>query len=113
MVCRPNFKHLTIFDENLAAVHLQRTKLVFDKPIYVGMCILELSKKLMYEFHYGYAKKKWKDLKLCFTDTDSLLYEIRTEDLFQDISEDVETMYDTSDYPKEGYPSGISVGKNK
>ena len=113
MACRPNFKHLTIFAENLAAVYLQRTKLVFDKPVYVGMAILDLSKTLMYDFHSNYAKKKWKDLKLLFTDTDSLLYEIGTEDIFRDISEDVETMYDTSDFPKEGHPSGIPVGNNK
>ena len=113
MVCKPNFKHLTIFDENLAAAHLQRTKLTSVKPIYVGACIFDLSKTLMYDFHYNYAKKKWKDLKLCFADTDSLLYEIGTEDFYKDISEDVEMMFDTSDYPREGHPSGIPVGKNK
>ena len=66
----------------------------------------------MYEFHYDYAKKKWKDLKLFFTDTDSLLYEIGTEDFFADIAEVVLTMYDTSDYkqpPFEGFP----IGRNK
>ena len=66
----------------------------------------------MYDFHYNYAKKKWKDLKLRFTDTDSLLYEIETEDFFRDISGDVETMFDTSDLPKD-HPSEIPVGKNK
>ena len=109
----PNFKHFTIFDENLATVHLERTKLTFNKPVYVGMCIHDLSKTLMYEFHYEYAKKKWKDLKLLFTDTDSLMYEIGTEDFFKDIAEDMEKMYDTSDYPREGHLSGIAVGKNK
>ena len=101
----PNYKHCTIFDENLAAVDLQRTKLRFDKPVYVGMCILDLSKTLMYEFHYNYAKKKWKNLKLLFTGTDSLMYEIGTEDWFKDVIKDVETIYDTSDYPKEDHPS--------
>ena len=104
---------MTIFDENLAAVHMHKTKLEFNKPIYVGASILELSKTLMYDFHYNYAKKKWRNLFPCFTDTDSLLYEIGTENFYKDISEDVETMYDTSDYPKEGHPSGIPVGKNK
>ena len=85
----PNFKHCTIFDENLATFYMTRTKLSFDKPAYVGMAILDLFKTLMYEFHYEYAKKKWKDLQLCFTDTDSLLYEIGKEDFFADIAKDV------------------------
>ena len=76
------------------------------------MCILDLSKTLMYDFHYNYAKQKWKNLKLLSTDTDSLVYEIATDDFFKDISGDVETMYDTSGYPKD-HPSGIPVGKNK
>ena len=88
----PNYKHCTIFDENLAAIHLQRTNLLFDKPFYVEMCILDSSKTLMYGFHYNYAKKKWKDLKLLFTDMDNLMYEIGTDDFFKDISEDVKTM---------------------
>ena len=92
---------------------MHKTKLEFDKPVYVGACIFDHSKTLMYKFYYNCAKKKWKDLSLCFTDTDSLLYEIGTEDFYKDISEDVETMYDRSDYPKEGHPSGIPVGKNK
>ena len=56
---KPNFKRLTIFDENLIAIHMKRTKLVFDKPVYCGMSILDISKTLMYNFHYGYMKKKY------------------------------------------------------
>ena len=56
-------------------------------------------------------RKNWEDFRLLFTDTDSLMYEIGTKDWFKDVIEDVETMYDTSDYPKEGHPSGIPVGK--
>ena len=74
MVCRPNFRHLNIFSENLAAVHLQKTKLVFDKPVYVGASILDLSKTLMYKFHYLYAKEKWKDLKLT-----QIIFSIKSE----------------------------------
>ena len=87
---KPNFEHLTIFDENLVAVHMKRTKLTFNKPVYCGMAILDLSKSLMYDFHYGYILPKYgKNQKLLFTDTDSLCYEIETEDFYKDISGDV------------------------
>ncbi|XP_078380821.1 uncharacterized protein LOC144663677 [Oculina patagonica] len=77
------------------------------------MSILDLSKTLMYEFHYNYIKQKYGDrAKLLFTDTDSLAYEIETEDFYKDISKDVKSMFDTSNYPKD-HPSGIEVGVNK
>ena len=76
------------------------------------MCILDLSKTLMFDFYYNYAKKKWKDPKVLFTDTDSLVYEVETEDFFADIADDVETMFDTSNFPKD-HSSCISTGKNK
>ena len=80
LVSKPNFRHRTIFNENLVAVHMKKTKLVFNKPIYLGMCILDLSKTLMYDFHYNYMKSKYGvKSKLIFTDTDSLAYEIETE----------------------------------
>ena len=81
---KPNFKHCTIFDENLVAIQMTRTKLTFNKPVYCGMAILDLSKTLMYDFHYGYILPKYgKNQKLLFTDTDSLCYEIQTEDFYQ------------------------------
>ena len=55
---KPNFDDLKIFDEFLIAVKMKKTKLEFNKPVYVGMSILDLSKTLMYDFHYGYAKKR-------------------------------------------------------
>ena len=113
LVAKPSFKHWTIFDENLIAVHMKRTKLKFNKPVYCGMSILDLSKTLMYEFHYKYILPKYGDnVKLLFTDTDSLCYEIETEDFFQDISGDVESKFDTSDFDK-NHPSKIPTGKNK
>ena len=110
---KPNFKHCNIFCEELIAVHMKKTELEFDKPVYRGMCILDLSKTIMYEFHYNYIKPKYGDkAKLLFTDTDSLMYEIKTEDFYKDISGDVKDRFDTSDYPP-NHPSGIPTGCNK
>ena len=80
---------------------MNRIKILFNKPVYVGQAILDISKTRMYDFHYNYVKKKWKNTKLCFTDTDSLLYMIETDDLFEDISADIASNFDTSDYPKD------------
>ena len=113
LAAKPNFQHCTIFDENLVAIHMKKTKLTFNKPVYLGMCILDLSKTLMYDFHYSYIKSKYGTrAKLLFTDTDSLAYEIETEDFYKDISEDVEAKFDTSNFPKV-HPSGIPTGLNK
>ena len=109
---KPNFEHLTIFDENLVAIHMKRTKLTFNKPVFCGMAILDISKSLMYDFHYNYILPKYgKNQKLLFTDTDSLCYEIGTDDFYEDISGDVEGYFDTSNFLKD-HPSGIQ-GKNK
>jgi len=113
LTAKPNYDRHTIFDENLIAVHMKRTKLVYNKPIYLGMCILDLSKTLMYDFHYNYIKKKYgDDAMLLFTDTDSLAYEIKTENFYKDINNDIESRFDTSGYP-ENHPSGIKTGINK
>ena len=102
-----------MFCEDLAAVHMKRTKIKFDKPIFVGLCILDLSKTHMYDFHYNYIVKKYgQKQKLLFTDTDSLAYEIKTENFYQDISKDVEEKFDISNYAK-SHPSGIKTGCNK
>ena len=92
---------------------MKRTKLIYNKPVYLGMCILDLSKILMYDFHYNYIKPKYENkAKLLYTDTDFFIYEIKTEDFYRDISEDVNNRFDTSDFPID-HPSGIPTGKNK
>ena len=110
---KPNFNLCNIFIEDLVAIHMKKTKLVFNKPVYLGMCILDLSKTLMYDFHYNYIKQKYGDnAKLLFTDTDSFMYIIQTEDFYKDISADVKHRFDASDYPDD-HPSGIPSGLNK
>ena len=84
LAAKPNYDYCAIFDEHLIAVHMKKTKLYFNKPVYLGMSILDLSKSLMYDFHYNYIKTQYGDkAKLLFTDTDSLAYEIRTNDFLQ------------------------------
>ena len=113
LISKPNFRNRKIFSENLISVHMKKTSLLMNKPVYLGMCILDLSKTIMYDFHYNYIKPKYGDkAKLLFTDTDSLMYLIETEDFFKDISGDVKDRFDTSDYP-ENHPSGIPTGINK
>ena len=114
LVAKPNLKSPPkIFSENLVSVHLKKTSLTMNKPVYLGMCILDLSKTIMYDFHYNYIKLKYGvKAKLLFTDTDSFMYEIQTEDFYKDISKDVKDRFDTSDYP-ENHPSGIPTGINK
>ena len=111
LVAKPNFKGPPkIFNENLVSVHMKKTSLTMNKPVYLGMCILDLSKIIMFDFHYNYIKPKYgNNAKLLFTDTDSFLYEIQTEDFYKDISGDVNNRFDTSDYP-ENHPSGIPTG---
>ena len=89
-----------IFNENLVAVHKIKETLTLNRPAYVGMCILDLSKTLMYDFHYNYIKNNYGDkAKLLFTDTDSLTYEIEAKDVYKDFFKDRD-MFDNSDYDK-------------
>jgi hypothetical protein len=108
-----NFKSVTIFSEHLVAVRMRRTSVKLKKPIYLGMSILDISKTLMYDFHYNYIKSKYGDnAELLFTDTDSLCYEITTEDFLKDICKDVHERFDTSNIDGD-HPSGIPTGISK
>ena len=104
-VSRPTFVSSKRFDENLVAVHKVKEVLTLNKPSYVGMCILDISKTLMYDFHYNYIVDKYDDkAKLLFTDTDSLMYEIQTDDVYKEFFSDKangEDKFDNSDYPKD------------
>ena len=100
LTSKPTYVSSKIFNENLMAVHKIKEALTLNRPAYVGMCILDLSKTLMYDFHYNYIKERYGDrAKLLFTDTDSLTYEIETEDVYKDFWNDKD-MFDNSDYPE-------------
>ena len=76
-----------ICDNDLVAIRKSKVTLTLNKPTYIGMCILKLTKVLMYEFHYDYIKNKYvNNSRLMFTDTGNLLYEIKTEDIYKDFS---------------------------
>ena len=101
LVSKPTFVNSKIFNEDLVAVHKIKETLTLDRPAYVGMCILDLSKTLMYDFHYNYIKSRYNNkAKLLFTDTDSLCYEIETRDVYKELWEDKQ-LFDNSDYPKD------------
>ena len=91
-VMKPNFKSGVLFGENLMGCEMGKTKVVMNKPVHLGQAILDLSKIVMYEFHYDYMVLKYglEKLKLCYMDTDSLVYDIKTEDFYEDIANDVE-----------------------
>ncbi|KAK3723354.1 hypothetical protein QZH41_002827 [Actinostola sp. cb2023] len=111
LISQPNYYRRTIFSEHLCAIHMIKTELVFNKPVYLGMAILDLSKALMYDFHYNYFKKKFRNTSaLLFTDTDSLMYEIESEDFYKDIQDDIVSRFDTSAYPKD-HPIGKWTNK--
>ena len=90
---------------------MKKTKVKMNKPIYLGLSILEISKILMYEFWYDYMKPKYNDdVKLCYMDTDSFIMNIKTNDFYKDIANDVENRFDTSSYEVN---RPLPTGKNK
>ena len=99
IVHKSNFVSQKIIDKNFIAVNCSRKILTLNKPIYVGFCILELSKLLMYQFQYDYVLKTFNDVKLLFTDTDSLVYEIRGGNVYEQCFKDKE-LFDFSGYGK-------------
>ena len=90
---------------------MKRMKVKMNKPIYLGLSILDISKILMYEFWYDYMKPKYNDkVKLCYMDTDSFVMNIKTKDVYKDIANDVEDRFDTSNYEVD---RPLPTGKNK
>ena len=113
LVSQRNYHTTKRFSEILLAIEMKKTKVNMNKPVYLGMSILDISKMLMYKFWYDYFKPKYGDkAKLCYTDTDSFIIHIITEDFFVDISDDVERWFDTSNFDENGKRSPL-IGKNK
>ena len=90
IVNKPNFISQKVIDKNFVAVHCSKKILTLNKQIYIGFCILELSKLLMYQFHYGYVLKTFDNANLLFTNTDSLVYEITNKNFYEQCFKDKE-----------------------
>ena len=122
-VMKPNSKSGVLFGENLMGCEMGKIKVVMNKLVFLSQVILDLSKIIMYEFHYDYMIPKYSNrLKLCYMDTDFLVYHIRTKDFYSDIVDDVQTRFNTSGYIPDGYcvpgtaewsHRPLSVGLNK
>ena len=112
IVNKPNFVSQKIIDKNFAAVHCKKNVLTLNKPIYIGFCILERSKLLMYQFYYDCVLKTFNDIKLLFTDTDSLVYEIRGGNIYEQYFKDKE-LFDFSEYPNYCDTNKKVLGKMK
>ncbi|KAK3106934.1 hypothetical protein FSP39_003319 [Pinctada imbricata] len=98
---KSSFKRFSIFNEDLVGVELKKVNLKLNKPIYVGFTTLDVSKTLLFRYHYLYMRKKYGEkAELLFTDTDSLMYHIETNDVYNDMLENKE-LFDLSNFPED------------
>ena len=99
LVSEPNYHTINLISEDLSIIQMKKTKVKMNKAIYFGLSMLEISKILMYELWYDYMKPKYNDnVRLCYMDTDSFIMNIKTNDFYKDISDDVDNRFDTSYY---------------
>ena len=99
LVSEPNHHNTKFFTENLLVREMTKTQTSINKPVYLGLSKLNLSKTVMYEFSYDYVEPKYgKNVKPCYMDTDSFIVHIKTKDIYKDIAEGVETRFDTSNF---------------
>ena len=111
LVAEPNYHTTKWFSENLLAIEMKKTKVKINKSIYLGLSILEIRRTLMYQFWCDYMKPKHGDnVKLCYMDTDSFIMYIKTEDFYEDIANDVEKRFDSSNYEVD---RPLPAGRNK
>ena len=113
LVSEPNYHTTKHISENLLIIEMKKTEVKMNKPIYLGMVILDINKTLMYEFWYNYITPKYGDgTKLCYADTGSSVSHIKTEDFYKDTANDVKRYFDTSNYD-ENDETPLPAGKNK
>ena len=99
LVSEPNYHTINYISEDLSISEMNKTRVKMNKPIYLGLSILDISKILMYEFWYDYIKPKYNDkVKLCYMDMDSFIMSIKTNDFYKDTANDVEKRFDTSNH---------------
>ena len=111
LISEPNFHTMELIDNNLAIIEMRKVKVKMNKPIYLGLSILDISKITMYEFWYDYVKIKYEDrARLCYMDTDSFVVNIKTKDFCKDIAENVKERFDTSNYT---FDRPLPIGVNK
>ena len=111
LVSELNYHTINFISEDLSIIKINKTKIKMNKPIYLGFSILEISKLLMCEFRYDYMKPKYgQNVKLCYMDTDSFIMNIKIEDFYKDIANNVEKRFDTSNYEVN---RPLPTGKNK
>ena len=111
LVSEPNYHTINLIAEDLSIIEMKKTKVKMNKPMYLGLSILEISKILMYEFWYDYMKPKYNDnVKFSYMDTDSFIMNIKTNDFYEDIANNVENRFDTSNYEVN---RPLPTGKNK
>ena len=111
LISEANYHTINLISEYLSITEMKKSKVKMNKPIYLGLLILVISKTLMYEFWYDYMKPKYgNEIKLCYMDTDSFIMNIKTNEFYEYIANDVESRFDTSNYKVNG---PLPTGKNK
>ena len=111
LVPEPNYHTMKLNNDNLAIIEMRKVKIKMNKPIYLGLSILDISKITMYEFWYDYVKNKYDSRgNLCYMDTDSFVINIKTKDFYKDIAMDIKERFDTSNFI---YDRPLPIGVNK
>ena len=113
LASEPNYQSTKCISKHFLVMEMKKTEVKINKPIYLGQVVLYLSKTLMFEFWYDYLKPMYGDkIRLCYTDTDSFIMHIKTDDFYKDISADADKWFDTSNFNKNDNRP-LEIGKNK